>query len=90
MSKISDLKNEWMKDGKFKAEYDAMDAEFSLADVLIRARVAADMTQGQVAEKMKSSQSYVARLEGGVVKPTIEALKRYADATGRTLRIGLE
>ena len=44
------------------------------------------MTQEQVAEKMQTSQSYIAKLEGGRISPTIKALKRYADATGTKLR----
>jgi transcriptional regulator with XRE-family HTH domain len=61
----------------------------SLAD-LPRARAEADMTQAQVAEKMKTSQSYVAKLESGQVSPSMKALQRYAAATGARLRISLE
>jgi transcriptional regulator with XRE-family HTH domain len=60
-----------------------------LAD-LPRARAEADMTQAQVAEKMKTSQSYVAKLESGQVSPSMKALQRYAAATGARLRISLE
>ncbi len=90
MTKLSDLRSKWMQDETFRAEYDALDEEFSLADAMIQARAAANMTQGQVAEKMQTSQSYIARLESGSVKPTIAALKRYASATGSKLTIRLE
>lgn len=38
---------------------------------------------------MQTSQSYVAKLEGGIANPTVDALKRYAEATGSTLHISL-
>jgi transcriptional regulator, XRE family len=48
------------------------------------------MTQAEVAAKMRTSQSYVAKLEGGRVSPSMKALQRYAEATGARLKISLE
>lgn len=90
MTKLDTLKEEWLKKPGVKAEYDALVEEFSIASALIRARAEADMTQEQVAEKMQTSQSYVAKLESGRVSPSMKALQRYADATGSRLRISLE
>lgn len=89
MTKIDDLKKKWMKNPGFKVEYEAMTEEFSLAHSLIGARVKANMTQEDVANAMNTSQSYIARLEGGRITPSIKALKRYARATGATLSINL-
>ncbi len=90
MTKLDKLKKEWLKRPDFKAEYDALAEEFSIAETLIRARAEADMTQEQVAEKMQTSQSYVAKLESGRVSPSMKALQRYAEATGSRLKISLE
>ena len=38
MTLISELKEQWMKNPTFKAEYDALEDEFSLARELIEAR----------------------------------------------------
>lgn len=35
---VSEIAKEWMKNPAFKAEYDALEEEFSLAAALIRAR----------------------------------------------------
>jgi ribosome-binding protein aMBF1 (putative translation factor) len=56
---------EWMKDPEFRAAYDALEDEFSLASALIEARDRADMTQEQVAKAMRTTQAVVARLESG-------------------------
>jgi transcriptional regulator with XRE-family HTH domain len=39
---------------------------------------------------MKTSQSYIARIEGGKVRPSADALGRFAEATGTRLRIVFE
>lgn len=90
MTKLSVLEKTWRSSPKFKAEYDALAEEFALADTLIRARASADMTQEEVAKKMKTSQSYIAKMEGGVINPSMKALKRYAEATGARLKISME
>lgn len=88
--KLNELKKDLLKRPDVRAEYDALAEEFSIAEALIRARSEADMTQAQVAAKMQTSQSYVAKLEGGQVSPSMKALQRYAEATGARLKISLE
>ena len=90
MTNFDVLKKELLKRPDVRAEYEAMAEEFSIAAALIRARAEADMTQEQVAEKMQTSQSYIAKLEGGVISPSMKALQRYAAATGSRLKISLE
>lgn len=90
MTDVNQLLNEAKKDPDFIKEYEALEEEFSLASALISARAQADMTQQDVAEKMATSQSYIAKLEGGAVSPTMKALRRYADATGSRLKIVFE
>jgi transcriptional regulator with XRE-family HTH domain len=80
----------WMKEPGFKESYDALEEEFSLASQLIEARTRAGLTQAQVADRMGTSQSAVARLESGKAKPSLSTLKRFAQATGARVRITLE
>ena len=87
---ISRLKKRWMKEPGFKAGYDALHEEFTIASVLIEARVRAHLSQQQLAERMGTSQSTIARLESGVAKPSFTTLERIAKATGTRVRISLE
>jgi transcriptional regulator with XRE-family HTH domain len=80
----------WMKEPGFKKGYDALEDEFALASQLIEARSRAGLTQAEVAERMGTSQSTVARLESGGAKPSLSTLKRFAKATGARVRITLE
>jgi hypothetical protein len=46
--------------------------------------------KGSAPRKMKTSQSYIARIEGGKVRPSTDVLGRFAEATGTRLRIVFE
>jgi len=90
MTKAKDLHKKWMKNPKYKAEYEKLAPEFELARVIIEARTKAGLTQAQLAKRMKTTQSVIARLEGGRVHPSTETLERFAKATGSRLKIGFE
>jgi transcriptional regulator with XRE-family HTH domain len=67
-----------------KAEYDRLEEEFVLLDEFLKARASAGMSQAEVAEKMGTTQSAVARLESGRGKhsPSLATLRKYAHALG--------
>ncbi|MEX2525143.1 MAG: helix-turn-helix transcriptional regulator [Gammaproteobacteria bacterium] len=90
MTKLSELKRDWMKDPAFRAEYDALEDEFALIRALIEARSRAGLTQGELAKRMGTTQSAIARIEGGKINPSVDMLRRYAKATGRRLHVTLE
>ncbi|BEQ13114.1 helix-turn-helix domain-containing protein [Desulfoferula mesophila] len=79
---------EKMKDASFREEYEALEEEFAIARELVKARVEAKLTQAQVARKMGTSQSAVARLESGKVG-SISSIKKYARATGKRIQLKL-
>ena len=90
MTKIKDLHTKWLEDPAYRADYDAMEEEFALASALIEARAKAGLTQEELARRMKTTQSVVARLEGGRTRPSTRTLERIAKATGTRLRISFE
>jgi transcriptional regulator with XRE-family HTH domain len=54
---------------------------------LIEARTAAGLSQAQLARRMKTSQSYIARIEGGKVRPSTDALERWSASRRRRARV---
>jgi predicted transcriptional regulator len=85
--KLSQIKAELMADEEFRREYEGLDEEFSVAAQLIEARMKANLTQDEVARRMGTTQSVVARLESGSPLPSLRSLKRYASAIGGKLEI---
>ncbi|MGL4636242.1 MAG: helix-turn-helix domain-containing protein [Beijerinckiaceae bacterium] len=88
--KLSEIHQEWMKNPEYQREYDALEDEFAMAETFIRARANANLTQEQVAERMGTTQSVVARLESGRSKPSYRTLERFADAVGAKVKLVLE
>jgi len=87
---LGTLKRKWMKEPGFKEGYDALAPEFAVAGLLIDARTRANLSQAQLAKKMGTSQSTIARLESGAAKPSLSTLERFAKATGMTMRVVFE
>ena len=82
MSKsLQALKSRLLRKPSVRRAYEKLAPEFDLSRELIRARTRAGLTQAQVAARMGTTQSAVARLEGGKL-PSIRTLTRYAEATG--------
>jgi ribosome-binding protein aMBF1 (putative translation factor) len=81
---------EWRNDPEYVRAYEALDEEFSLAAAMIAARSHAGLTQKELAERMGTTQSVVARLEGGNSRPSTATLDKFAQATGTRLRISFE
>lgn len=82
MKTLKTLKRELMSRPGVRAAYDAQSAEFSIVGELIAARMRAGLTQHQMAERMGTTQSAIARLEGGQRTPSMNTVQRYAEAAG--------
>ncbi len=74
-----------------KSEFDKLSPEFSLLDEFLKARAAHGLTQAQVAQRIGTTQSAVARMESGQGKhsPSLATLSRYAEALECRLEIRL-
>lgn len=86
-----ELKGRALERADVKAEYDRLDEEFQFLDEFLKARTAAGVTQAEVAERIGTTQSAVARLEsgGGKHSPSIATLQKYAHALGCRLELRL-
>ena len=87
MTKPKDLKKRFMEDPEFREQYARVDEEYALVEALVGARTAAKLTQAAVARPLGTTQSAIARVEGGQVSPSFAMLRRHAEATGTLLTI---
>lgn len=90
MTKVKELHKKWMKDKEYRKAHAELAPEFALARAVINARVTAGLTQEQLAQRMDTTQSVIARLEGGKTRPSTQTLERLATATGTLLKISFE
>ncbi|ABC24205.1 helix-turn-helix domain-containing protein [Rhodospirillum rubrum] len=82
MTDIDTLHQEWSQDPAYRAAHEELRPEFELATALIAARARAGLSQAELAERMGTTQSAIARLEGGRHWPSRRTLERLAAATG--------
>jgi DNA-binding XRE family transcriptional regulator len=78
---LQKIKSKMLADREVRVAYKAIGEEFDLAHELIAARVRARLTQAEVAERMGTTQSVVARLESGAQMPSVNTLLKFAKAT---------
>lgn len=83
MTALKDLKARFLKDPEVRKEYDALEEEFALMATMAKARLRASLSQAQLAKRMKTTQSVIARLESGRGRPSTTTLSRFAKATGQ-------
>ncbi len=87
------LKARALADPEVKAAYDALEPEYKLITELLRARKKSGLTQAQIATRMGTTNTAVARLEAGGGRkrhsPSVATLRRYAKAVGKRLDIRL-
>lgn len=90
MTELAVLKARILANPEARAVYEAQAPELELARELITARTRAGLTQSELAERMHTTQSTIARLESGRTMPSMRALARYAEATGSRAVVRLE
>lgn len=87
MITFDDYLAEQMQDEEFKAEYDALDPEFSIIQAMIGARKNAGLTQKQLAEKTGINQGDISKMENGNGNPSLKTLQRLAEGLGMILKV---
>ena len=87
MSNFNDYLSQKMKDPAFKAEYDALEPEFSIIQAMIDARKASGLTQQQLAEHTGIAQADTRKLENGSANPSLRTLRRLAAGMGMQLKL---
>lgn len=72
-----------------KKAYEQLDEEFAFLEEVLKARAAAGLTQAEVAARIGTTQSAIARLESPTSQhsPSVETLQKYARALGCRVEI---
>jgi transcriptional regulator with XRE-family HTH domain len=74
-----------------KKAYDELAEEFAFLDEVLKARTESGLTQAEVAARVGTTQSAIARLESAESKhsPSIATLQKYAKALGYKVEVRL-
>jgi transcriptional regulator with XRE-family HTH domain len=88
---LSRFRSRALRRPSVRQAYEGLEDEFDFLDQVLRARARSGLTQADVAARVGTTQSAIARLESGARKhsPSIATLQRYARALGFRLEIRL-
>lgn len=87
MTNFNNFLKEQLQDPEIKAEYDALEPEFSIMQAMIDARKSSGMTQKQLSEKTGIAQADISKLESGSANPSLRTLQRLAAGMGMRIKI---
>lgn len=84
--KFETLERELLKDDEFRKECERTDdLPFEISEMIINARIEKGITQAELAKRIKTKQSSIARAENGNTLPSISFLQKIAKALDTTL-----
>jgi ribosome-binding protein aMBF1 (putative translation factor) len=82
-----DIAQRGARDPEFRQALDALRPELEFRMALIRARLAVRLTQAELAERVGTKQSSIARLETGSARPSFDMLQRLSAALNVSFEI---
>lgn len=83
------FKKKMLKNPLLRKEYDDLGPEYQILQKMLDERLKNGLTQAQLARKIGTKQSAIARFESGTTNPTIQFLHKMADALDVRLKISI-
>ena len=87
MKTYSQFKREAFRSKKIKTAYATLEPEFQIITALIKRRLEKGITQLELAKRVGTKQSAIARLESGTYNPSLDFLKKVTSALDARIRI---
>lgn len=84
------LKSELLLNKAVKKEYDRLSPRYKAISELISARIKTGISQKELAQRIGTKQSAIARFEAGNVNPSLGFLEKMAEVMGYHLNIRLQ
>ena len=87
MSDFRTYLNRQLQRPSFKAEWDTLQPELTIAQAMIDARKESGLTQKQLSERTGIAQADISKLERGNANPSLRTLQRLAAGMGMNVRL---
>jgi len=87
MSEFREFLKEQLQDPEVRAEWDALEPEFTIIQAMIDARKISGITQKELAERSGIAQGDISKIENGNANPSLSTLKRLASGMNMKLKI---
>ncbi len=83
------LKRELLKDKGIRLDYEMLEPEFAVIEMIIKKRIERGLSQKDLAKKIGTKQSAISRLESGTYNPSLSFLQKVSEALDAKLKISL-
>jgi len=90
MRTFTEFKKELLQNKEVAREYEKLRPRYRVISDLIAARLKKGYTQKELADKIGTKQSAIARLESGSVNPSLGLLEKVASVMGYKLTVQLQ
>lgn len=87
MGNWEELKKKLLGNEEVRREYDRLAPRYEAIGKIIEARIHKKMTQKELAGKMGTKQSAIARFEAGNINPSLDFLQKLATVLGYRLTV---
>jgi ribosome-binding protein aMBF1 (putative translation factor) len=87
LEKADNFIKELLKNPEVKKEYDLLAPRYALINKIIEARIKKKITQKELAKRMETKQSAIARFESGDINPTFDFAQRLANALNTKINV---
>ena len=87
MSSFSDYKRKALQNPEVKDEYDALQPEYDLIQVMINARIEQNITQKELSKRTGITQADISRIENGTRNPSLAMVNKIASGLGMQLKL---
>jgi len=84
---FKDFKKQSLSYPQVKKEYDLLGPRYQIINQLIQARIKKGLTQKEIATRMGTKQSALARFESGNSNPTLKFIQKLAKALDTTFNL---
>jgi ribosome-binding protein aMBF1 (putative translation factor) len=85
-----EVRTQLLQNPEVQKEYEYLKVLYDIKREIIRLRLEQGLSQKELADKIKTKQSAISRLESGEYNPSIELLAKVANALGKELQISFQ
>ncbi|MBI3335905.1 MAG: helix-turn-helix transcriptional regulator [Candidatus Portnoybacteria bacterium] len=89
MKNYRDFKKELLRDKEIKRVYQELEPEFAIVRMLVNHRIERGLTQKDLALRIGTKQSAIARLESGRYNPTLGFLQKIAHGLNAKIKLSI-
>ncbi|MBO1264495.1 helix-turn-helix transcriptional regulator [Proteiniclasticum sp. SCR006] len=79
-----EIKKKHLQKPEVKKEYDALELRYSIVKALAKLRKEQNLTQLELADKMKTTPSVISRIESGNQNVSVDTIEKIAKVLGKT------